>query len=359
MEAAMRFLLALLALLLALPPAAAQDLPTVRGTAAYRERIALPPDAVLEAELQDVSRADAPAIVLGSFRAGPAGQVPIPFAIPYDTARIDPARRYVVRARILAGDRLLFTSDTAAPVLTQGAGDRVNLTLVRAAAPASPLGSLPATFEGVIPCADCPGIRQRIVLQADGRFQSRMTYLERNRSFDEAGTWAVAGSTLVLTSRSTQRWAIRDGSTLAMLDQQGQPIVSAANYTLTRIGGANSAPLTRRLALAGPRWVLVRIVDQAVTPAPDGRVPYLQFDAASARVSGDGGCNRLAGSYKQAGPALTIGPVARTMMACIGPAMDTENRFAGALQQVKTWSIAGSTLTLGDGTTALLQFAPR
>ncbi len=250
----MRFLLALLAVLLALPPAAAQDLPAVHGTAAYRERIALPPDAVLEAELQDVSRADAPALVLGSLRAGPAGQVPIPFAIPYDPARLDPARRYVVRARILAGDRLLFTTDTAAPVLTQGAGDRVNLMLVRAAA---------------------------------------------------------------------------------------------------------SAPLTRRLALAGPRWVLVRILDQAVTPAPDGRAPFLQFDAAAERVSGDGGCNRLAGSYKQAGPALTIGPVARTMMACIGPAMETENRFAGALQQVKTWSIAGPTLTLGDGTTALLQFAPR
>ena len=85
----MRFLAALLCLLAALP-AAAQDLPTVGGTAAYRERIALPPDAVLEAELQDVSRADAPAIVLGRFRAGPAGQVPIPFAIPYDPARIGP-----------------------------------------------------------------------------------------------------------------------------------------------------------------------------------------------------------------------------------------------------------------------------
>jgi len=354
----MRFLLALLALTMTLP-AVAQDLPVVRGTVAYRERIALPPDAVLEAELQDVARADAPAVVLGRFRAGPAGQVPIPFAIPYDPARIVVTGRYVVRARVLAGDRLLFTSDTAAPVLTQGAGDRVNLMLVRAAAPAAPLGSLPATFEGVIPCADCPGIRQRIVLQPDGRFRSRMTYLERNRSFNERGTWAVEGGTLVLTSRSTQRWAIRDAATLAMLDQQGQPIVSTANYTLARIGGTNSAPLTRRLALAGPRWTLVKIGDQAVTAAPDGRAPFLQFDAAVERFSGDGGCNRLAGGFKQAGPALTIGPTARTMMACIGPAMETENRFAGALQQVRTWAIAGATLTLGDGTTALLQFEPR
>ena len=36
---------------------------TLEGTAAYRERIALPPDAVFEAVLQDISRADAPAVV--------------------------------------------------------------------------------------------------------------------------------------------------------------------------------------------------------------------------------------------------------------------------------------------------------
>lgn len=352
----MRFLLAILALLVALPSAQAQDLPTVTGTAAYRERIALPPDAVLEATLQDVSRADAPAVVLGSFRAGPAGQVPIPFAIPYDTARIDPARRYVVRARILSGDRMLFTTDTATPVLTQGAGDRVALMLVRAQ---SPLGPLPATFEGVIPCADCPGIRQRIVLQADGRFRSRMTYLERDRSFDEAGSWTIDGRMLVLTAKGTQRWAIRDANAIAMLDQQGQPIVSAANYTLTRTSAAPAAPLTRRLALAGPRWVLVKIVDRAVTPAPDGRAPFLQFDAAAGRFNGDGGCNRLAGGFVQKDASLTLGPTVRTMMACVGPVMETENRFAGVLQQVKTWAIAGRTLTLGDGTMALLQLEPR
>jgi hypothetical protein len=42
-------------------------------TAAYRERIALPPDAVFEAVLQDVSKADAPATVLGRAAIDPAG----------------------------------------------------------------------------------------------------------------------------------------------------------------------------------------------------------------------------------------------------------------------------------------------
>lgn len=53
-------------------PVAAQ----VKGTATYRERIALTPDAVFEAMLEDVSRADAPAVVIGSVRIGKPGQVP-------------------------------------------------------------------------------------------------------------------------------------------------------------------------------------------------------------------------------------------------------------------------------------------
>ena len=61
--------------------------------------------------------------------------------------------------------------------------------------------------------------------------------------------------------------------TLAMLDQQGHPIVSTANYTLTRVG---AAPLTRRLALAGPRWALVILGHSRATstsPAPLLRPP--------------------------------------------------------------------------------------
>ena len=52
----------------ALGCASASTADTVRGTAMYRERIALPPGAVLEVSLQDVSLADAPARELGSVR---------------------------------------------------------------------------------------------------------------------------------------------------------------------------------------------------------------------------------------------------------------------------------------------------
>jgi Type III secretion system lipoprotein chaperone (YscW) len=78
-------------------PGAAQ----VKGTATYRERIALTPDALFEATLEDVSKTDVPAVVVGSVRIDKPGQVPIRFEIPYDLARIDQTHSYWVRARIL------------------------------------------------------------------------------------------------------------------------------------------------------------------------------------------------------------------------------------------------------------------
>lgn len=126
-------------------PADAQDV--IRGQAAYRERIALPPDAVFEATLLDVSRADAKAEVLGSVRIEKADRVPIRFEIAYDAAKVDERHTYAVRARILRGDRLLFTTDKVYPVLTRGAGKEVDLLLVRARG-AAPPAAAPVPLEG-------------------------------------------------------------------------------------------------------------------------------------------------------------------------------------------------------------------
>jgi uncharacterized lipoprotein YbaY len=94
----------------------------VTGVVTYRQRIALLPEAIVRVQLQDVSRADAPAVVLGEQVIETMGrQVPFAFSIPYDPTAIDPRGRYTVRARIenAAGD-LLWTSTQAYPVITMG-----------------------------------------------------------------------------------------------------------------------------------------------------------------------------------------------------------------------------------------------
>jgi putative lipoprotein len=103
------------------------------GTVGYRERMALPEDAVVEVRLLDVSRQDAPAAVVAQMSIRPEGKsAPFSYSLPYDPAKILPEHRYVVRAVIRSGERTLFTTDPEQPVLTQGNPQTADLMLVRA-----------------------------------------------------------------------------------------------------------------------------------------------------------------------------------------------------------------------------------
>jgi putative lipoprotein len=102
----------------------------VTGTVTYRERIALPPTAVIKVQLVDVSRADAAAVVLGeqTFAAG-GKQVPFAFEIPYDPAKIEPNHSYAVGVRIEEAGKLRFINDQRYAVITHGAPAHVDMVL--------------------------------------------------------------------------------------------------------------------------------------------------------------------------------------------------------------------------------------
>lgn len=78
------------------------------GEVFYLQRIALPPSATLSVSLQDVSLADAPAVVLAQQKGPIGGQVPLPFHLSYDPAQIKPGHRYSVSARIEVNGELMF-----------------------------------------------------------------------------------------------------------------------------------------------------------------------------------------------------------------------------------------------------------
>jgi putative lipoprotein len=104
---------------------------TVTGTAFYRERIALPPDAVFEVSLQDVSRADAAASIIGSASYTSAGTMPFAFTLHYDDKVILPGHNYAVRATIRHQGKLLFTTDTHVPAFASK--EAITLKLVHVA----------------------------------------------------------------------------------------------------------------------------------------------------------------------------------------------------------------------------------
>lgn len=95
----------------------------IEGNVVYRERMLLPEGAVATVRLEDVSRADAPAELLGEVTV-PARTSPTVFALTYDPAALKAGHSYALRASILQGDALLFTTtqrenfdrDTVQPV---------------------------------------------------------------------------------------------------------------------------------------------------------------------------------------------------------------------------------------------------
>jgi uncharacterized lipoprotein YbaY/heat shock protein HslJ len=342
------------------PPDAPKASGRIKGTAAYRERMALPPNAAFDATLEDTSKADAPADIIGSAHLDHPGNPPFKFVIAYDPAKIDPSHTYSVRGRITVADQLMFTTTQSYPVLTQSHGKKVSLLLQRvgAAAPAnasaaSALAQLPATFSGTLPCADCPGIHYQLNLHSDHTFSSTMKYEGRDVTLNDSGPWELTGDGKVLelhgSRGATDKFALRDADTLRKLDMNGNEIVSNFNYDLKReaapaSGGGRAAGT---LAVEDTHWVLKRLGDTDVSPNAEPNEIFLMFDSKEHRVSGSGGCNRLTGGYELNGDQLKFGHMAGTMMAC-AQGMDTERAFLQALGQVSSWKVTGQTLELFD-----------
>lgn len=137
-----RMAIALIALVVVLEAAPSMaKTRTLTGTVMYRERMALPPSAVVEVKLLDVSRADTPAGVIAQTVIRPRGQVPIPYRLTFNDVKIMPGHTYALRASIRVGGRLLFTSTTHQPVLT-GSPDQTEILVQRVAEqPSTPPGA--------------------------------------------------------------------------------------------------------------------------------------------------------------------------------------------------------------------------
>ena len=247
--------------LVTLPSAGNAD--TVTGTATFLQHEALPSTAVFEARLEDISRLGAAAEVIGSVRIENPGSPPIAFQIKLDPSKVDARRRYAVRATITVDGWLELTTDRAYLVLTQGHGREVAVLLRAAGAPrpslvgasqGSPLGALPATFRGDLPCADCAALRYWLSLFPDGSFF--LSTLYEGRSTEPAydiGAWAVASDrgTLVLQGgrEAPLRLRIVDAGTLRFLGQDGRDIEPKLNYALAR--QPQFEPMEPRLTMRG------------------------------------------------------------------------------------------------------------
>ncbi len=98
--------------------------------------------------------------------------------------------------------------------------------------------------------------------------------------------------------------------------------------------------------IRGTNWIVLSFKDAA----------KIDSSRTSFALSADGklgttiGCNRMMGSAKVEGAAMSIGSLAATRMACAEPLMKLEQAWGAVLEAVRSYKIEDGTLRLLDGT---------
>lgn len=88
-------------------------------------------------------------------------------------------------------------------------------------------------------------------------------------------------------------------------------------------------------------WNIIEVNGSKITSGESKSLPFITFDTATGRVSGNSGCNRMMGSFNvNSKPgSLELSSMASTKMMC--PDMTTENNVLNAFAQVKGYKKAG------------------
>jgi heat shock protein HslJ len=249
--------------------------------------------------------------------------------------------RYVVRARILLGDQLMFTSDTATPVITSGTPTSVSLMLRRVSGtqtgpgtgtpgakvqPALDGTSWRATELAGKPAPPPSEKREAtLVFQTGGRVSgfdgcNTLTggYTLKDTdgiSFGQMGATQKACLDSPETERgfraalkSASRWRI-DGGRLELFDAAGARVAAFAARSQASPPNANT--------LQGTRWQLVRFQgSDGTTLTPDDRGKYTIEFATGGRLNTRVDCNRGRGTWKSNGPQIEFGPLALSRAKC-------------------------------------------
>ncbi|MDR1025808.1 MAG: copper resistance protein NlpE [Lactobacillus sp.] len=92
------------------------------------------------------------------------------------------------------------------------------------------------SYKATLPCADCPGIETRLVLNPDMTYELFETYIDKNKiPFKEEGKWSISDDlALVKLDKSNTYYFIDDSSVIEKADTEGKRIDSELNYRLIK-----------------------------------------------------------------------------------------------------------------------------
>jgi heat shock protein HslJ len=193
-------------------------------------------------------------------------------------------------------------------------------------------------YQGILVCADCPGIKTRLTLVNDGSYTLVSQQLKQDAQANSVSgrfTWQPDGGTIVLDDAgSGQQFSVAEGR-LIPLDPDGtRPGPEATDHQLQKVpaGQAVTDAVTSAF-LQDHRWLL----ESAKTGA-NQRIDALfpkdrpfEFSFSGTNMAVTGGCNGLRGSYQiNAEGQFVAGRMVSTMMAC-EPALMTADKALSEL----------------------------
>lgn len=139
---------------------------------------------------------------------------------------------------------------------------------------------------------------------------------------------------------------------LVILGIAGMTVMAAACHQHNTPAASTTVP-----ALLGTEWSVEELNGAPAGLGAGGKSATLTLLADEHRASGFAGCNRAAGTYTLDGSALRIGPLMMTRMAC-QDGMELEQRYAAALERVRSYRIADGHLELLAGDTVVARLKP-
>ncbi len=83
------------------------------------------------------------------------------------------------------------------------------------------------TYEGVLPCADCPGIKTTVTLNKDQTIKVVSEYLKKKTKLVDEGTfkWTADNNALYLDTKDKNRYFYKiEENKIVQLSQEGLPI---------------------------------------------------------------------------------------------------------------------------------------
>jgi copper homeostasis protein (lipoprotein) len=216
------------------------------------------------------------------------------------------------------------------------------------------------TYTGIIPCADCEGIKTTITLYREMTYSMTAVYLgkDENEFFQQgAFSWNDAGSIIVLADAggSVARFFVGENQ-LFQLDQEGNRITGslADSYMLKKQTEPEKPGYPSVIEASG--WQLIELMGKPVQDnVPGKKSPDMIFNRTQGRVAGFAGCNQYFGSYElMEYNRINIEKIGSTMMACPEAEMILEQEFMKVLELADNFEIRGNTLILYKARTAPL-----